>query len=102
MAGKGPGYLQSRAALRDGAIRAGTHFDAEVSAEPAADLGAELMAWAQNHQLKRVVAYRPFVGPWLTESLAVEAALAAAGICLFWFSANSRSGEWDSARAAAG
>ena len=61
MAGKGPGYLQSRAALRDGALRAGTHFDAEVSAEPAADLGAELMAWAQNHQLKRVVAYRPFV-----------------------------------------
>jgi len=36
------------------------------------------------NQLQAVVAYRPFVGPWLTEALALEAALASAGISLIW------------------
>lgn len=74
----------TQAALRDGATRAGIHFGVEVTAEPTADLGAELVAWAQKHELKRVVAYRPFVGPWQTEALAVEAALSKAGIALTW------------------
>lgn len=74
----------TQAALRDGATRAATHFGVDVSVEPTADLAAEILAWAQKHQLKRVVAYRPFVGPWLTEALAVEASLAAAGIDVTW------------------
>ena len=31
-----------------------------------------------------MVAYRPFIGPWLPEALAIEAALAKAGITVRW------------------
>jgi deoxyribodipyrimidine photo-lyase len=72
------------AALHDGALRAGAHFGADVSAEASDDLAATLVAWARKHQLKRVVAYRPFVGPWLMEALAIESALAHAGISMVW------------------
>ena len=74
----------TQAALRDGAARAAAHFGADVSAEPADDLAATLVEWAREHQLKRVVAYRPFVGPWLAEAQAIESALAQAGIAITW------------------
>ena len=74
----------TQAALRDGASRAGVHFGADVSAEPADDLAKTLVDWARAHQLKRVVAYRPFVGPWLIEALAIESALAQARIAITW------------------
>ncbi len=76
--------IWTQAALRDGAARAGAHFGADVSAEASNDLAATLVEWAQKHQLKRVVAYRPFVGPWLAEALAIEEALAQAGIAITW------------------
>ena len=74
----------TQAALRDGASRAAAHFGAEVSAESTDDLAATLLDWARAHQLKRVVAYRPFVGPWLAEAQAIESALAQAGIAVVW------------------
>jgi hypothetical protein len=74
----------TQAALRDGGARAGAHFGADVSSEASDDLAATLVEWAQNYQLKRVVAFRPFVGPWLIEALAIESALAHAGIAITW------------------
>ena len=74
----------TKAALHDGASRAGAHFGADVSSESSDDLAATLVAWARKHQLNRVVAYRPFVGPWLVEALAIESALAQAGITITW------------------
>jgi hypothetical protein len=47
-------------------------------------LARSLVEWAQQNQLQAVVAYRPFVGPWLTEALALEAALASGGIRVIW------------------
>lgn len=80
----------TQAALRDGAQRAGAHFGAEVAVGPTVDMGPELVDWAQKHQLKRVVAFRPFVGPWLVEALAIEAALTRVGVALTW-----RRRSWD-------
>jgi hypothetical protein len=74
----------TQAALRDGAARAGAHFGADLSCDSSEDLAATLVEWAQKHQLKRVVAFRPFVGPWLAEALAIEEALAQAGIAITW------------------
>jgi len=74
----------TQVALRDGAMRAGQHFGCEVSSVDTADLTASLVEWAKQNQLQAVVAYRPFVGPWLTEALALEAALSSAGIPLIW------------------
>jgi hypothetical protein len=72
------------AALRDGVGRAGAHFGADIFCETSDDLAATIVDWARKHQLQRVVAYRPFVGPWLAEALALEAALASAGIAMIW------------------
>ena len=74
----------TQAALRDGAARAGAYFGADVSAEASDHLAATLVEWARAHQFKRVVAYRPFVGPWLAEAQAIESALAQAGIAVVW------------------
>ena len=74
----------TQAALEDGATRAGKHFGAKVSSGEAADLAASLVEWAKANRLQAIVAYRPFVGPWLAEALALEAALSAAGIPLIW------------------
>ena len=74
----------TQAALEDGATRAGKHFGAKVSSGEAADLAASLVEWAKSNRLQAVVAYRPFVGPWLAEAYALEAALSAAGIPLIW------------------
>ena len=74
----------TQAALRDGATRAGNHFGAEVSSGETPDLAKSLVEWAKQNRLQAVVAYRPFVGPWMTEALALEAALASAGIAMIW------------------
>ena len=74
----------TQAALRDGATRAGSHFGAEVAAEETSDLAMTLVAWAQRNHLQAIVAYRPFIGPWLAEALALETALATAGIRVIW------------------
>jgi deoxyribodipyrimidine photo-lyase len=74
----------TQAALHDGAMRAGQHFGAPVSSGETSDLAVSLVEWAQQNNLQAIVAYRPFVGPWLAEALALEAALAAAGIAMIW------------------
>jgi len=74
----------TQAALHDGVVRAAAHFGADVSAEASDDLAATLVEWARKYQLKRVVAFRPFVGPWLIEAQAIESALAQAGIAITW------------------
>jgi deoxyribodipyrimidine photo-lyase len=71
-------------ALDDGAVRAGGHFGAEVAQGATDDLAAELVGWARDKNLRRIVAYRPFIGPWLDEGLAVERALGVAGVALTW------------------
>jgi hypothetical protein len=74
----------TQAALSDGATRTSNHFGAVVSSSATSDLTASLVEWAKLNQLQAVVAYRPFVGPWLIEALALEAALTSAGISLIW------------------
>jgi hypothetical protein len=74
----------TQAALNEGAKRAGLHFGASVSSGEASDLAVSLVEWAKQNNLQAVVAYRPFVGPWLAGALALEAALAAAGIAVIW------------------
>jgi len=74
----------TQVAVRDGGTRAGQHFGVEVSSEETADLATSLVEWANANRLQAVVAYRPFVGPWLAEALAIEVALSAAGIPLIW------------------
>ena len=76
--------IWTQAALRDGAARAGAHFGADLSYDSSDDLAATLVDWAQKHHLKRVVAYRPFVGPWLVEAQSIESALSQAGISITW------------------
>jgi hypothetical protein len=84
-AGWSPKVVQwTRAALEDGALRAAQHFGAEVVASEALDLAATMVEWARARKLSAVVAYRPFIGPWLPEALAIEAALAKAGITVHW------------------
>ena len=80
----------TRAALGDGAQRAGVHFEAEVSGGETSDLAASLAEWARARQLRAVVAYRPFIGPWLAEALAIESSLAKVGITVHW-----RRRSWD-------
>jgi deoxyribodipyrimidine photo-lyase len=74
----------TQAALRDGATRAGQYFGAPFSSDETSELTASLVGWAKQNNLQAVVAYRPFVGPWLAEVLALESALASAGIRLIW------------------
>ncbi len=74
----------TQAALHEGAKRAGSHFGAEVAAEETSDLATTLVAWARAHHLQAIVAYRPFIGPWLAEATALESALATAGIRVIW------------------
>jgi deoxyribodipyrimidine photo-lyase len=74
----------TQAALHDGAMRAGQHFGAPVSSGETSDLAVSLVEWAKQNDLQAIVAYRPFVGPWLAEALALETALASAGIAVIW------------------
>jgi hypothetical protein len=70
--------------LHDGAARAGAHFGADLCCESSEDLASTIVVWARKHQLKRIVAYRPFVGPWLVEAQSIESALSQAGIAIIW------------------
>lgn len=74
----------TQAALRDGAARAVAHFGADLSCDSSDDLAATLVEWARKHQLKRIVAYRPFIGPWMAEAVAIESALAHASVAITW------------------
>lgn len=74
----------TQAALQDGAHRAGQHFAAPTVTEPTADLAQAVTEWAIQHQLKQVVAYYPFVGPWRAAATAIEQALAVQGITMVW------------------
>jgi deoxyribodipyrimidine photo-lyase len=74
----------TQVALSEGAKRAGQHFGAPVSPGEMSELSASLVEWAKQNDLQAIVAYRPFVGPWLAEALALEAALAAVGIAMIW------------------
>ncbi len=74
----------TQSSLQEGADRAGQHFGAPVSSGETSDLARSLVEWAKQNNLQAVVAYRPFLGPWLVEALALEAALAAAGIPMIW------------------
>jgi deoxyribodipyrimidine photo-lyase len=74
----------TQAALQDGATRAGCHFRAEVTAGETTDLAATLADWAKKNHLQIIIAYRPFIGPWLVEALALETRLAATGIKVIW------------------
>ncbi len=49
-------------AMRDGSVRAGNHFGRISVFESADVLEDELLHWAQEHDLKAVLAMRPFVG----------------------------------------
>jgi deoxyribodipyrimidine photo-lyase len=80
----------TQAGLQDGAKRAGQHFGAPVSSGETSDLAVSLVQWAKQNNLQAVVAYRPFVGPWLAVALALEATLASAGITMIWSRRN-----WD-------
>jgi hypothetical protein len=75
---------RTRMALGDGAARAGSRFGAEVACGVTDDLAAELVGWARDKNLRRVVAYRPFIGPWLSEGMSLERALGAAGVAVTW------------------
>jgi deoxyribodipyrimidine photo-lyase len=74
----------TQSALGDGAARAGAHFGAAVEQGETHDLALALVNWALAQKLRRVVAYRPFIGPWLDEALAVERALGAEGVAVTW------------------
>ena len=74
----------TQAALCDGAKRAAEHFGASVSSAETSDLPVSVVEWAKQNNLRAVVAYRPFVGPWLADALALEAALASVGIVMIW------------------
>ncbi len=74
----------TRAALGDGAERAGRRFGAPVEAGETSDVAEAVAEWARVAGLDTVIAYRPFVGPWLAKGLAVEAALARVGVRMEW------------------
>ncbi len=74
----------TRAALGDGAERAGRRFGAPVAAGETSDVAEAVAEWARVAGLDTVIAYRPFVGPWLAKGLAVEAALARVGVRMEW------------------
>jgi deoxyribodipyrimidine photo-lyase len=71
-------------ALNEGALRASHHFSAPVASNLTDDFAGNLVEWANAQKLTHVIAYRPFVGPWLTYALEAEKALAAAGIPVIW------------------
>jgi hypothetical protein len=70
------------AALADGAARAHAHFNAPVATGEATALATDLAAWAEREGVRHVVAFRPFVGPWLEAVPTLERTLAARGVTL--------------------
>lgn len=82
----------TRAALADGAARAGEWFGCGTVASEAGDLAEALADWAAAERLDAVFAHEPAVGPWRAEAQAAEAALGRAGVRLIWIRR-----EWDAA-----
>jgi len=80
----------TQSAQEEGAKRAAAHFGATVTTEAADDLAKNLVEWSKAHNLRRVVAYRPFVGPWIKEALRAEDALRSNDISVTW-----RRRRWD-------
>lgn len=80
----------TQAALEEGATRAAKHFGAAVTKGATDDLAKNLVEWSKAHNLRRIVAYRPFVGPWLDEALRAEAVLRLHNIPVIW-----RRRNWD-------
>jgi len=80
----------TRAAQEEGATRAAKHFGATVINDATDDLAENLVTWSKEHNLKRIIAYRPFVGPWLEEAMRAEQALRSNGIEVTW-----RQRRWD-------
>ncbi len=71
--------------LNDGLSRAAFAFGAEAQIANAEDsLPLQLVEWARGLGLKRVVAMRPFVGPWLDCANRIEHHLMLAGIECVW------------------
>ena len=83
----------TRAALMDGAARAGAHFGCAVETDAGRDsagLAAGLSAWAKREGLSVILAHEPAIGPWREEGRAAEAELAKANVSVFWIRR-----EWD-------
>lgn len=74
----------TQAALGDGAARAEAHFGVETVRGATDDLATELVGWARQKELRLLVAYRPFIGPWRDEALAIERALCEIGVSVVW------------------
>jgi len=81
----------TRSAIDDGAMRAEVHYQVQVKRGETDDLSTDILAWAHLHNLRHIEAYRPFVGPWLDEGLAIERKLRSIGITMTW-----RRRIWDS------
>jgi deoxyribodipyrimidine photo-lyase len=76
--------IWTRAALEDGAERAGRRFACGVERGAKETLAAALVEWARRERLDAVLVHEPMQGPWRAEALAAERALAAAGVSLLW------------------
>ena len=80
----------TRAAQEEGAARAAKHFGATVINDATDNLAENLVTWSKEHNLNRIIAYRPFVGPWLEEAMRAEQALRSNGVEVTW-----RRRRWD-------
>lgn len=74
----------TRAALEDGADRAGRRFSCPVERGEKEPLAQALSEWALGHRLDAVMVHEPMAGPWRPEARAAETALEAAGVRLSW------------------
>jgi len=72
----------TRAALDDGASRAAAHFRVAAATGPTDRLAEDLVDWARRGNIRQVVAFRPFVGPWLDALPTLERICAAHGVTL--------------------
>lgn len=80
----------TKAAQEEGASRAAEYFKAPLTNQATDNLAENLVQWSKENKLQRVVAYRPFVGPWLEEAKRVDEALRSQGITITW-----RRRRWD-------
>ena len=74
----------TRAALEDGAARAGERFSCAVEHVEKTVLADALAQWAADHRLDAVLVHEPMAGPWRAEGRAAEGALGASGGSLKW------------------
>ena len=74
----------TRAALDDGAKRAGARFGCEATVGVHENLAEALAEWARAERLDAVLVHEPMQGPWRPEAQGAEAALGKAGVRLVW------------------